>query len=229
MLSKHTGKILHIDFGDCFEVAMRREKYPETIPFRLTRMVISAMEVCAFAYSVLTVTPRSQHPRAQVSAIEGMFRSICERVMGVLRAHQDSLMAMLEAFIHDPLIKWRLLRPDSQVNQSSVQKIFSALMHVGRRTITSRFATTSFQGRPCSKSTSPPTDAKVNIVVRDGLCSRKINSIAPSLKASLEESFGYHSSDAFQQSMGAQVLMKCGLVKCKRVKRIVLESIGIHR
>ena len=29
--------------------------------------------------------------------------------MGVLRSHQDSLMAMLEAFIHDPLIKWRLL------------------------------------------------------------------------------------------------------------------------
>ena len=31
--------------------------------------------------------------------------------MGVLRQHRDSLMAMLEAFIHDPLIKWRLLQP----------------------------------------------------------------------------------------------------------------------
>ena len=40
-----SGKILHIDFGDCFEVAMHREKYPERIPFRLTRMLIKAMEV----------------------------------------------------------------------------------------------------------------------------------------------------------------------------------------
>lgn len=34
MLDRNTGKILHIDFGDCFEVAMTREKYPEKIPFR---------------------------------------------------------------------------------------------------------------------------------------------------------------------------------------------------
>jgi len=29
MLHRHTGKIIHIDFGDCFEVAMHREKFPE--------------------------------------------------------------------------------------------------------------------------------------------------------------------------------------------------------
>lgn len=34
MLDRMSGKILHIDFGDCFEVAMIREKYPEKIPFR---------------------------------------------------------------------------------------------------------------------------------------------------------------------------------------------------
>ena len=47
MLHRFSGKILHIDFGDCFEVAMRREKYPETVPFRLTRMLVNAMEVSA--------------------------------------------------------------------------------------------------------------------------------------------------------------------------------------
>jgi len=26
MLDRKTGKVLHIDFGDCFEVAMQREK-----------------------------------------------------------------------------------------------------------------------------------------------------------------------------------------------------------
>lgn len=45
MLDRLSGKILHIDFGDCFEVAMTREKFPEKIPFRLTRMLVNAMEV----------------------------------------------------------------------------------------------------------------------------------------------------------------------------------------
>lgn len=45
MLDRLSGKILHIDFGDCFEVAMTREKFPEKIPFRLTRMLINTMEV----------------------------------------------------------------------------------------------------------------------------------------------------------------------------------------
>ncbi|MFH4982502.1 hypothetical protein AB6A40_009211 [Gnathostoma spinigerum] len=40
MLDRVSGKIVHIDFGDCFEVAMTREKFPEKIPFRLTRMLI---------------------------------------------------------------------------------------------------------------------------------------------------------------------------------------------
>ena len=45
MLDRLNGKILHIDFGDCFEVAVHREKFPEKIPFRLTRMLVNAMEV----------------------------------------------------------------------------------------------------------------------------------------------------------------------------------------
>ena len=88
MLHRITGTIVHIDFGDCFEVAMHREKYPEKIPFRLTRMCTNAMEV---------------------SGIEGNFRYSCESVMHVLRENRDSLMAMLEAFVHDPLINWRLV------------------------------------------------------------------------------------------------------------------------
>eukprot|EP01062_Namystynia_karyoxenos_P028013 TRINITY_DN2131_c0_g1_i1.p1 TRINITY_DN2131_c0_g1~~TRINITY_DN2131_c0_g1_i1.p1 ORF type:complete len:2623 (+),score=1020.62 TRINITY_DN2131_c0_g1_i1:162-7871(+) len=88
MLQRVTGKIVHIDFGDCFEVAMLRDKFPERIPFRLTRMLRNAMEV---------------------SGIEGNYRCTCEHVMRVLREHKDSVMAMLEAFVHDPLLQWRLL------------------------------------------------------------------------------------------------------------------------
>ncbi|KAK2930297.1 hypothetical protein FoTM2_010638 [Fusarium oxysporum f. sp. vasinfectum] len=62
MLDRVTGKIIHIDFGDCFEV----------------------------------------------SNIEGSFRITCENVMRVLRDNKESVMAVLEAFIHDPLLTWRL-------------------------------------------------------------------------------------------------------------------------
>jgi len=88
MLDKLSGRVLHIDFGDCFEVAMNRDKYPEKVPFRLTRMLVKAMEV---------------------SGIEGSYRSTCERTMTVLRDSRDSLVAMLEAFVYDPLISWRLV------------------------------------------------------------------------------------------------------------------------
>ncbi|KAG0200191.1 phosphatidylinositol kinase- protein kinase tor1 [Mortierella sp. GBA30] len=88
MMHRNTGRIVHIDFGDCFEVAMHRPQFPERIPFRLTRMLVKAMEV---------------------SGIEGSYRNTCENVMRVLRENKESVMAVLEAFVHDPLINWRIL------------------------------------------------------------------------------------------------------------------------
>lgn len=85
MLDRYTGKVIHIDFGDCFEAAILREKFPEKVPFRLTRMLTFAMEV---------------------SGIEGSFRITCEHVMSLLRDNKESLMAILEAFAYDPLINW---------------------------------------------------------------------------------------------------------------------------
>ena len=76
LLDRISGKVIHIDFGDCFEVAMKREKYPEKVPFRLTRMITYAMEV---------------------SNIEGSYRITCEYVMRVLRENKESVMAVLEA------------------------------------------------------------------------------------------------------------------------------------
>lgn len=88
MLDRYTGKIIHIDFGDCFEVAMKRERCPELVPFRLTRMMVNAMEI---------------------SGTEGNFRNTCEQVMAVLRQNKDSLMAMLEVFLYEPLVSWRII------------------------------------------------------------------------------------------------------------------------
>ncbi len=49
----------------------------------------------------------------EVSGIEGNFRITCEAVMNVLRNNSESLMAVLEAFVYDPLINWRLFTPSS--------------------------------------------------------------------------------------------------------------------
>jgi FKBP12-rapamycin complex-associated protein len=60
MLERKTARIVHIglifiiffslfiyllDFGECFESAQEREKYPEVVPFRLTRMMINTMDI----------------------------------------------------------------------------------------------------------------------------------------------------------------------------------------
>jgi len=96
LLGRSTGKVVHIDFGDCFEIAMHREKFPEKIPFRLTRMLTHAMEV---------------------SGIEGSFRRTCEITMKVLRNNKESLMAVMEAFVYDPLINWRLMQTDEDARR----------------------------------------------------------------------------------------------------------------
>lgn len=31
MIDRYTGKLLHIDFGDCFESGMNRDKFPEKV------------------------------------------------------------------------------------------------------------------------------------------------------------------------------------------------------
>lgn len=51
----------------------------------------------------------------EVSGIEGNFRITCEHVMRVLRENKDSLMAVLEAFVYDPLINWRLLNNNKDI------------------------------------------------------------------------------------------------------------------
>ncbi|OMH79902.1 Phosphatidylinositol 3-kinase tor1, partial [Zancudomyces culisetae] len=58
-------------------------------PFRLTRMLTMAMEV---------------------GGIEGSFKMTAINTMRVLRDNRDSLMAVLEAFVYDPLVSWHYLQ-----------------------------------------------------------------------------------------------------------------------
>ena len=94
---------------------MHREKFPEQIPFRLTRMLTNAMEV---------------------SGIEGNFRNTCENVMRVLRENKESLMAVLEAFVYDPLINWRILTTSPRQRKYFGHQIY--MKPFGRQTFSLR-------------------------------------------------------------------------------------------
>ena len=99
MIQNLTGKVVHIDFGDCFEIAMNREQLPERVPFRLTRVLVNAME--AFG-------------------IEGTFKMICENVMNLLRNNKESLIAILEEFVKDPLISWRMMAIGKTIEEEKI-------------------------------------------------------------------------------------------------------------
>ena len=114
MIEKSTGQVIHIDFGDCFDVAATRERYPEKIPFRLTRQLVNALEV---------------------SGVDGTFRITAERMMDLIRKNSDSIMAMLEAFIYDPLITWRLM-PDGRDAESLSNRAKSVVERVQSKLVT---------------------------------------------------------------------------------------------
>ncbi|KAJ2712879.1 phosphatidylinositol kinase- protein kinase tor1 [Coemansia spiralis] len=99
LIHERTGRVVHIDLGDCFETAAHRDMFPETIPFRLTRMLIKPMGV---------------------TALEGAFKRSAHYTMRVLRANRDSMMAVLEAFVFDPLMTWVVIRePEESADRAS--------------------------------------------------------------------------------------------------------------
>ncbi|ORX39339.1 hypothetical protein BD324DRAFT_577344 [Kockovaella imperatae] len=93
LVNQLTWGALHIDFGDLFGVAQERSFLPEKVPFRLTRMMTNAMEL---ACSQGHVVPGSR----------GSFKQASTICMGVLRESRSTLLAMLEAFLYDPLLSW---------------------------------------------------------------------------------------------------------------------------
>ena len=86
MLDKLSGRILHIDFGDCFETAMKRKLIPEKVRFRLTRMMVLALGA---------------------ESVDGAFRETCEMTLQILQKNKEPLLSVLHAFIHDPLLTWQ--------------------------------------------------------------------------------------------------------------------------
>ena len=61
---------------------------PERVPFRLTQNLVNAMGPTGY---------------------DGVFRKAGEVTMRLLRANSDTLMSVLESFIHDPLVSQAVL------------------------------------------------------------------------------------------------------------------------
>ncbi|CAD7967765.1 unnamed protein product [Amoebophrya sp. A25] len=134
LLHEDSGKVIHVDFGDCFEVTRLRSRFQEGMPFRLTRMLeeacgSAAVNVCSYVKDIMTgsgvVVPASaSSSRAEQSSAASLFgtrnsafRQACIRVLRCLRENADVFLAMLEVFVQDPLVAWRLLHPEPEVSE----------------------------------------------------------------------------------------------------------------
>lgn len=189
MLDRITGKIIHIDFGDCFEVAMHRDKYPERVPFRLTRMLTFAMEV---------------------SNIEGSFRTTCEHVMRLLRDNKESLMAVLEAFIHDPLLTWRLGNTQSPAEPSFASE---------RRT--------SIMGAPDAGAAGPRRPSVMGGDPNNPMPERPSNSYRPRNRLSTAQTNG-NVDPVEKEVQNARALQVLGRVKEKLTGRDFKKETELH-
>eukprot|EP01125_Pyxidicula_operculata_P018960 TRINITY_DN681_c0_g3_i3.p1 TRINITY_DN681_c0_g3~~TRINITY_DN681_c0_g3_i3.p1 ORF type:complete len:508 (+),score=60.48 TRINITY_DN681_c0_g3_i3:152-1675(+) len=78
-----TGDTVHVDFNCLFFKGLTFPK-PEKVPFRLTPNMVNALGLTGY---------------------EGSFRRVCEITLKILRKHKDTLMSVLETFIHDPTIE----------------------------------------------------------------------------------------------------------------------------
>ncbi|KAJ3693956.1 hypothetical protein LUZ60_009436 [Juncus effusus] len=79
-----TGDCVHVDFSCLFDKGLLLDK-PELVPFRLTQNMIDGLGITGY---------------------EGVFLKVCEITLSVLRTHKETLMSVLETFIHDPLVEW---------------------------------------------------------------------------------------------------------------------------
>ncbi|XP_044756174.1 serine-protein kinase ATM isoform X2 [Coccinella septempunctata] len=84
LIDKTTAELVHIDFGIAFEQG-RTLPTPETVPFRLTRDFVDAMGV---------------------SGVEGAFKKSCEKTMTIMKDNYQTIMAILEVLLYDPLYSW---------------------------------------------------------------------------------------------------------------------------
>ncbi|CAE6465638.1 unnamed protein product [Rhizoctonia solani] len=105
MFDTVNGDLVHVDLNCLFERGTTFE-IPETVPFRLTANMVDGFGV---------------------TGVEGAFRTACEVTMHLLRDNYGSLISVLDAFVHDPLVEWedqkRKNERDARIRQKSGKTI----------------------------------------------------------------------------------------------------------
>ena len=60
-----------------------------------------------------------------IAGTEGVFIRVCEIVLEILRNHRETLMTVLETFVHDPLLEWYQRKQQQQPQQQDMTKSFA--------------------------------------------------------------------------------------------------------
>lgn len=68
MLDRYSGKLLHIDFGDCFEASMHREKFPEKVLLPFIVAAFTSDEPMSWRS---VIEPQQEHTLSAVGAQSG--------------------------------------------------------------------------------------------------------------------------------------------------------------
>lgn len=84
LIDMSRGELVHIDFGVAFDQG-KLLRFPETIPFRLTRDMVDGLGL---------------------PGVDGAFRQCCQETLRVLRQGTELIKTILEVFKYDPLFTW---------------------------------------------------------------------------------------------------------------------------
>ena len=102
MIKTKTCELVHNGFDSCFDITRNRLKYSETVPFRLTKMFINALEA---------------------TKIEGTFRSCCENIMKLMRHNREQILGLLHAIVFNPFIQINSNQDSSAIFSSLETKL----------------------------------------------------------------------------------------------------------
>jgi phosphatidylinositol kinase/protein kinase (PI-3 family) len=98
LFEQASERVLHINFGMCFEGAKTRTDHREYVPFRFTRMIMAALE-----------------PTGK----QGVFEKYCREVLMEITKNQESVFGMVEIIRRAPVRK---------PNYRGVQKFVPSLL-----------------------------------------------------------------------------------------------------
>jgi FKBP12-rapamycin complex-associated protein len=100
ILNLGTGKLAHIDFGDAFDVNLRRDAWPEKVPFRMTRVLVNALDA---------------------TGVDGTFKTMAMDVMQLMRDRKDEIIGLLRTFVEDPLAQTGKVKATPQDDLARIQ------------------------------------------------------------------------------------------------------------